>query len=443
MNARPMAFKLTYSTMFDPPEELHTRFEAALAEARAGLGASHALHVDGADVRAARSYEKFSPADARVVLGRFPLAEGQDVDRAMRAAHRAFGTWRFTPLAERVRLARRAATLIEERVYRIAAALALEVGKNRMEALGEAQETADFFAGYASELERSAGYDLALPDDPLPGFRSRNRSVLKPYGVWGVITPFNFPLALAGGPVAAALVTGNSVVLKPTARLAVAARARKMPARAPPVCPAPVPSRRARAPRAEPRPGVRRRMPMVFTSAAMAMIGKASSSKPSTTKNTSIKTTSPKVAMLTERRRCESIMTRARRGAGPAPGAPARTSRRKRNSAAGRPPVAVEVSPVGSTSAARLDQPAEILLVQMAAGDRLDRALQFGERELARHQLEHDRAVFELGAQPRDRGGEDAAVVEAHRLAQRRELAARASAASRPSRRASSTRPAS
>ena len=132
----------------------------------------------------------------------------------MRAAQRAFATWRFTPLAERVRLARRAAALIEERVYEIAAALALEVGKNRMEALGEAQETADFFAGYASELERNAGYDHALPDDPLPGFRSRNRSVLKPYGVWGVITPFNFPLALAGGPVAAALVTGNTVVLK-------------------------------------------------------------------------------------------------------------------------------------------------------------------------------------------------------------------------------------
>jgi len=209
-----MTFKLTYSTMFDPPEELHTRFEAALAEARAGLGASHALHVGGADVRAALSYEKRSPADTRVLLGRFPLADAADVDRALRAAQRAFATWRFTPLAERVRLALRTAALLEERVYGIAAALALEVGKNRMEALGEAQETADFFSGYARELERNAGYDQTLPDDPLPGFRSRNRSVLKPYGVWGVITPFNFPLALAGGPVAAALVTGNTVVLK-------------------------------------------------------------------------------------------------------------------------------------------------------------------------------------------------------------------------------------
>jgi len=209
-----MAFKLTYATMFDPPEELHLRFEAALAAVRAGLGAVHTLHIGGADVAAGASEEKCCPADTRVVLGRFPLAAAADVERAMAAAHRAFEGWRTTPLVERLRLARRVAALIEERVYEVAAALALEVGKNRMEALGEAQETADFFSGYADEIERQQGYDRPLPDDPLPGFRSRNRSVLKPHGVWGVIVPFNFPLALAGGPVAAALVTGNTVVLK-------------------------------------------------------------------------------------------------------------------------------------------------------------------------------------------------------------------------------------
>ena len=60
----------------------------------------------------------------------------------------------------------------------------------------------------------TSGFDHALPDDPLPDFRSRNRSVMRPHGVWVVIAPFNFPFALAGGPVAAALVTGNTVVFK-------------------------------------------------------------------------------------------------------------------------------------------------------------------------------------------------------------------------------------
>jgi acyl-CoA reductase-like NAD-dependent aldehyde dehydrogenase len=209
-----MTFKLTYSTMFDPPEEMHSRFEAALAEVRASLGATHVLHVDGRDAPAARTYEKRSPVDQRLVLGRFPLGNADDVDRAMAAANAAFPSWRATAPAERVRLVKRVSALLEERVYAIGAALALEVGKNRMEALGETQETADFFSGYAAEFERNHYYDHVLPDDPLTGYRSHNRSVLKPYGVWAVITPFNFPLALAGGPVAAALVTGNTVVLK-------------------------------------------------------------------------------------------------------------------------------------------------------------------------------------------------------------------------------------
>jgi 1-pyrroline-5-carboxylate dehydrogenase len=83
-----------------------------------------------------------------------------------------------------------------------------------MEALGEAQETVDFFRHYADDFERHGGYEHVLPDDPLPGIRSTNRSVMRPYGTWVVIAPFNFPLALAGGPAAAALVTGNTVVVK-------------------------------------------------------------------------------------------------------------------------------------------------------------------------------------------------------------------------------------
>lgn len=209
-----MTFKLTYSTMFDPPEEMHERFEAALAEVRAHLGETHALHIDGRDVMAARTCEKRSPIDDRLLLGHFPLGDAADAERAIAAARRAFDGWRGTPMKERLALVRRAASLLEERVYSIGAAIALEVGKNRMESLGETQETVDFFRGYADEFERNLGFDRAMPDDPLPDFRSHNRSVLKPHGVWAVITPFNYPLALAGGPVAAALVTGNTVVLK-------------------------------------------------------------------------------------------------------------------------------------------------------------------------------------------------------------------------------------
>jgi 1-pyrroline-5-carboxylate dehydrogenase len=209
-----MNFKLTYSTMFNPPAELHAKFDAALAELNASLGATHSLHINGQDRVAATQDTRRSPIDQRRVLGDFPLASAEDSDQAMAAARAAFPHWRATPLTERVRLLKKVATLIEERVYRIGAALALEVGKNRMEALGETQETADFFKIYADDFVAQNGFDRPLPDDPLPDFRSHNRSVMKPYGVWVVIAPYNFPFALTGGPVAAALVTGNTVVFK-------------------------------------------------------------------------------------------------------------------------------------------------------------------------------------------------------------------------------------
>ena len=208
------AFKLTYSTMFSPPPELHTRFDAAMARALETLGRRHALYIDGGDRSGAKTAQSRSPADQEQVLGEFAVATVQHADEALSAAQRAWPQWKQTPPAKRADYLRRVGQLIEERVFDIAAALTLEVGKNRMEALGETQETADFFNGYADEFERSGAFDHVLPNDPLTGYVSRNRSVMKPYGPWVVINPFNFPFALAGGPVAAALITGNTVVLK-------------------------------------------------------------------------------------------------------------------------------------------------------------------------------------------------------------------------------------
>jgi 1-pyrroline-5-carboxylate dehydrogenase len=209
-----MSFRLTYATMFNPPESMHERFEAALAAVTARLGGRHALYIDGADREAAGVAALTGPIDRERKLGEFAIAGVAEADAAMRAAQAAYPAWRALPFAERVGLMRRVADVMEQRVYEIAAALALEVGKNRMEALGEAQETVDFFRCYADDIERHAGFDHELPNDPLPGVVSTNRSVMRPYGAWVVIVPFNYPLALMGGPVAAALVAGNTVVAK-------------------------------------------------------------------------------------------------------------------------------------------------------------------------------------------------------------------------------------
>jgi 1-pyrroline-5-carboxylate dehydrogenase len=110
---------------------------------------------------------------------------------------------------------RKAADLIDQRIYEFGAILSLEVGKNRNEGLGDAAETADLIRYAADRLEEHKGFVAPMGKDPIPGFNIRNVSVLRPYGVWVVISPFNFPAALTGGPVGAALVAGNTVVMKP------------------------------------------------------------------------------------------------------------------------------------------------------------------------------------------------------------------------------------
>jgi len=152
-------FTLTYSTMFDPPPELHARFEDALASVRSFLGAEHPMLIGGHDQRAPRQFDIKSPIDIRVLLGRFEVGDATHAAAAIDAAKTAFPAWAATPWTERVALLRRAVALIMERVYEIGAVLALEVGKNRMEALGEAQETADLIAYYcdqAADARRSA-----------------------------------------------------------------------------------------------------------------------------------------------------------------------------------------------------------------------------------------------------------------------------------------------
>ena len=107
---------------------------------------------------------------------------------------------------------RAAADLISERGAYLSALLSMEVGKNRLEALGDVEETADLIRYYCDEMERNQGYDQPMGQ---LAKNERTRDLLRPYGVWVVISPFNFPAALTGGPSGAALVAGNAVIMKP------------------------------------------------------------------------------------------------------------------------------------------------------------------------------------------------------------------------------------
>ncbi len=209
----PQKFRITYATMSADNEELHASYEKAIETARSWLGQKHSFYVNG-EAREGDTYdEERSPIDRDLVVGYFARASEQDVNDAVSAAKAYFPQWSGLPWQERVAIMRRAADQISEHVYELAALMAIEVGKSRLEALGDVEETADLIRYYCRQIEENDGYQHpmeALSD------KEHNRTVLRPYGVWAVISPFNFPMALAGGPAGGALVAGNTVVLKPS-----------------------------------------------------------------------------------------------------------------------------------------------------------------------------------------------------------------------------------
>ena len=208
-------FKLTYATMFNPPEELHTRFEKVLAEVKGNLGREHGMIINGEERIAEEKFEDHSPVNTDMVLGVFQKGTASDAGEAIAAARKAFPLWSNMKWQDRVSLVRKAADLIDQRTFEIGAVMALEVGKNRMEALGDVAETADLIRYSCYQMEKNEGYYVEMGSDPLVGYTAKNISVLRPYGVWLVISPFNFPAALTGGPSGAALVAGNTIVMKP------------------------------------------------------------------------------------------------------------------------------------------------------------------------------------------------------------------------------------
>ena len=205
--------KITYATLSADNEELQSAFDEALERVRGQLGQSYPMLIAGEERRGAEEFEDRSPIDRDVVVARFPVGTREDVRDAIAAARAAFAAWRDLGWRRRLELIRRAADIISERQFEYAALMSFEVGKNRLEALGDVEETADLLRYYSDEMERNDGF--VKPMGSLSP-TEHTRSVLKPHGVWAVISPFNFPMALAGGPAAGALIAGNTVVLKPS-----------------------------------------------------------------------------------------------------------------------------------------------------------------------------------------------------------------------------------
>ncbi len=193
-------------------EAFHRDYEAAVDRVKEGFGQAHPNYIGGKARRSKTRFADTSPADTSLVLGYFPKATRGDAKDALRAARAAFPGWSSTPWKERVAIFRRAAGLLAEDKYDLAALMSFENGKTRTEAMADVDEAIDLMRWYCQVMAVNDGFENAMPR-VYPN--EHTRDALKPYGVWAVVSPFNFPLAIAFGMATGAVLTGNTAILKP------------------------------------------------------------------------------------------------------------------------------------------------------------------------------------------------------------------------------------
>ena len=195
---------------FKLPENAR-RMQAALELVSSQLGHEYDLVIGGQRLKTGDKIRSLNPARPAQVVGVHQKAGAEDAEMAMTAALHAFESWSRTSVESRASLLLGAAEIIRSRNFEFCAWLTYEVGKNWAEADADVGETIDFLEFYACEALR-----LAAATTPIQYPGERNGLLYIPLGVGAVIPPWNFPFAIMAGMTAASIVTGNTVILKPS-----------------------------------------------------------------------------------------------------------------------------------------------------------------------------------------------------------------------------------
>ncbi len=205
-------FKNEPFTDFSKPENAEA-MKAAIEKVRGELGREYPSMINGEDVTTAAKFESRNPAKRSEVVGVFSEIDSDLslVEKAIDAAAEAFRTWKNVPAAERAEYLFKMADIIRSRKHEFSAWMVVEVAKTWAEADGDTAEAIDFLEFYGREMIR---WGSPQPVTKIAG--EDNRLEYIPLGVGAVIPPWNFPLAIMVGMTTAAVVTGNTVVLKPS-----------------------------------------------------------------------------------------------------------------------------------------------------------------------------------------------------------------------------------
>jgi 1-pyrroline-5-carboxylate dehydrogenase len=202
---------------FSDPADV-AAMQAALASVKAGFGKKYPLVIDGERILTEKTIASINPSRPSEIVGDISAASLEQANRAIEVAHRRFDSWKAVSAHERANLLFKAAQIVRERRYHFDAVLVYEVGKSWVEADADTAEAIDFLEFYGREALRYAGKQ---PVTPVRGEENELRYI--PLGAGVVIPPWNFAFAIMAGMTSAALVTGNTVVLKPSSDSAVIA----------------------------------------------------------------------------------------------------------------------------------------------------------------------------------------------------------------------------
>lgn len=221
--------EFTYRRYLDEgnEEEFDRLFDEAVRKVKAEtLGKRFPMYIGGREVHAEEELVESSPIDG-ALIGRFQKGTREHARQAVAAALAAFGSWSADGYKDRAAIMVKAAEVFRKRKFEVAAILSVENGKTRHESVGEVDEAIDFLNYYAMELVRNKGYvrKVKLPGTAkavsagfqgAPGKGEAVTVAMKPYGVFGVIAPFNFPISIATGMSCGSIITGNTIVFKPS-----------------------------------------------------------------------------------------------------------------------------------------------------------------------------------------------------------------------------------
>ncbi len=195
----------------DFARETHRKaFEEAIRRVKASLGKEYPLIIGSERLSSSRHLHRENPSHPKEIVGRVPLSEISHAEAALSQAEKAFGSWRQVPIQNRGEILKSAAGMMRKRRLELSAWEVLEVGKSWMEADADVAEAIDYLNYYSEEMLR---WTQQISVGQVPGEKNLYRH--EPLGPGVVISPWNFPLAILTGMTAAALVTGNTAILKP------------------------------------------------------------------------------------------------------------------------------------------------------------------------------------------------------------------------------------